>query len=219
MSGIDWELVIFDCDGVLVDSEFIANRVFAEVMTEMGLPMTAEEAMQQFMGRSMTIVVLMIEERLGRPVPQEFVAALQERTFAAFRRELRPVPNITWALDRIPVPVCVASSGDRAKMQTTLGLTGLLSRFEGCLFSATDVERGKPFPDLFLYAAQRMGVVPERCAEIEDAPLGVKAGVAAGMRVFGYARISEADTLATAGAELFYDMRELPRLLGITEER
>jgi HAD superfamily hydrolase (TIGR01509 family) len=213
-----WDLIIFDCDGVLVDSEPIANRLFSVMLGEIGLPMTYEETLRQFMGCSMPTWVAMVEQRLGRPVPPGFVSDFYTRLDAAFRRELRAVPGILSALDRISVPICVASNGNLAKIRAALGLTVLLPRFEGRLFSVTEVARGKPFPDLFLYAAQRMGARPAQCAVIEDSPLGVQAGIAAGMHVFGYARLSKPDTLATAGARVFSDMEELPELLQMAAE-
>jgi HAD superfamily hydrolase (TIGR01509 family) len=206
-------LVIFDCDGVLVDSEPIANRIFAEMLTAAGLPIGYEETVRTFMGRSMPVCVEIASDRLGRPLPDGFVEELRRRTAEAFRRELRSVPGVEAALDAIRAPVCVASSGEHAKIRTTLGITGLLGRFEGRIFSAADVARPKPFPDLFLHAAASLGVPPERCAVVEDTALGAAAGVAAGMRVLGYAGVSDPGALAAAGAEVFRDMAELPRLL------
>jgi HAD superfamily hydrolase (TIGR01509 family) len=208
-----WDLIIFDCDGVLVDSEPIANRLFAAMLAEIGLPVTYEEIVQQFMGCAQATVVSVIEERLGRPLPQGFMADFATRMYAAFRRDLRPVPGIVSALDRIAAPICVASSGDLAKIRIALDLTGLLPRFEGRLFSATEVARGKPFPDLFLHAAQRMAARAARCAVIEDSLLGVQAGIAAGMYVFGYARLSPPAILGAAGAHVFSEMAVLPELL------
>lgn len=148
-------------------------------------------------------------------MPPGFVSDFYTRMYDAFQRELRPVPGIISALDRISVPICVASNGNLDKMRTALDITGLLPRFEGRLFSVTEVARGKPFPDLFLYAAQRMGAIPARCVVVEDSPLGVQAGIAAGMHVFGYARLSKVDALAAAGARVFSDMEELPELLQV----
>jgi HAD superfamily hydrolase (TIGR01509 family) len=214
-----WDLIIFDCDGVLVDSEPIANRLFASMLGEIGLPMTTEEALREFMGCAQATVVRLVEQRLGRPLPPTFMADFATRLHDAFRRELQPVPGIQSALDRIAAPVCVASSGDLEKTRTSLDLTGLLPRFEGRLFSATQVARGKPFPDLFLHAARRMGARPARCAVIEDSPRGVQAAVAAGMPVFGYARLSPPETLATIGATVFSEMAALPDLLRSKEDR
>lgn len=206
-------LVIFDCDGVLVDSEPVANRIFTEALNDLGLPIGYDEVCREFVGLTMASCMEIVEHRMGRPVPEDFVERLQERTFAAFRRELRAVPGVREALDRIDLPVCVASSGEPEKMRLTLGLTGLLDRFDGRLFSATEVPRGKPHPDLFLHAAAQMGVLPERCAVVEDSFHGVRAARAAAMTVFAYAPAGGREDLARAGARVFNDMRELPALV------
>jgi HAD superfamily hydrolase (TIGR01509 family) len=211
--GLNWELIIFDCDGVLVDSEPIQNRVFARMLQDIGLMMSDEEHAQAFIGRSMADCLEIAEQLLGRALPPGFEGRLQAQTFDAFERELRSVPGVEQALDQITAPVCVASSGSVMKMRKTLALTGLLPRFAGRMFSATKVPRGKPHPDLFLYAAREMGAAPADCAVIEDSVAGVQAGVAAGMIVLGYARTSGADALATAGAQVFNDMCDLPSLL------
>src|SRR5690349_11572951 len=158
-----WDLVIFDCDGVLVDSEPIANRVFTDLLNEIGLRTTLEETMRDYVGRSMASCMAIVVERLGRPVPDDFVDAFRDRTADAFRAELRGVPGIETALDAITrdaLPTCVASSGEHRKIRLSLGLTGLLPRFEGRIFSAQDVPRGKPHPDLFLHAARTLGADP-----------------------------------------------------------
>ena len=209
-----FEAVIFDCDGVLVDSEPIANRVFAETLTDIGLPTTYEQAVGDFMGLSMTACLQKVADRLGTKVPEKFLGDLTERTYRAFENELRPVPGIVDALAKIYLPVCVASSGEVSKMQLTLGLTGLLPRFDGRLFSATQVARGKPHPDIFLHAATEIGVSPERCVVVEDSVPGVLGGVSAEMTVLGFAGgLTPAEALAEAGATVFYDMSELPGLL------
>jgi phosphoglycolate phosphatase len=210
---VRFELLILDCDGVLVDSEPIANRVFADELRRIGLPMRHEEVCETFVGLTLARSVEIIEERLGRPVPAGFLDRLQARTFAAFRDGLAPVPGVREALLRIDLPCCVASSGEHEKMRLTLGLTGLLPRFEGRLYSALEVERGKPHPDLFLHAARQMGADPARAAVVEDSLPGVRAGVAAGMTVFGYAGHDDGTRLAAAGATVFHDMRLLPELL------
>lgn len=215
-----WDLVIFDCDGVLVDSEPIANRVFSRMLGEVGLPMDYDETVRTFVGRSVATCVQIVEERLGRTVPEGWVDAWRQRTLDAFAGELRPVPGVAEALDRIRWPVCVASSGEPAKMRFTLGMTGLLPRFEGRMFSAVHVPRGKPAPDLFLHAARAMGAAPERCAVIEDTAVGVQAGAAAGMTVFGFAAMSHPDALRAAGAtHVFTQMDELPHLLAAGAEK
>jgi HAD superfamily hydrolase (TIGR01509 family) len=213
------DLVIFDCDGVLVDSEPIANRVFAAMLTEIGLPMSVEDTIRTFVGRSMRTCLDIVHERLGRTAPEGFEAEFRRRCAVAFAAELRPVPGVERALDRIAQATCVASSGDHAKLRTTLALTGLLPRFDGRIFSATEVAHGKPAPDLFLHAARRMGVAPDRCVVVEDTTVGVQAAVAAGMRVLGYARTMPARSLEAAGALAFDDMTMLPDLLAMRSSR
>jgi HAD superfamily hydrolase (TIGR01509 family) len=211
-------LVIFDCDGVLVDSDRISLRIQAERIRALGLAITDEECVHEFLGIGMPATLRRIEEWLGRPLPEGWEAELDGAVTAAFRRELRPVPGIANALDQITLPTCVASSGSHEKMMLTLGLTGLYERFAGRIFSADEVERGKPDPDLFFYAAERMDVVPERCIVVEDSPWGVVAAVAAGMSALGYAADGEpraAAALAEAGALVFTEMAELPRLLAV----
>jgi HAD superfamily hydrolase (TIGR01509 family) len=213
-----FELVIFDCDGVLVDSEPIANRVLAECLTEIGLPTTLDESLRDYKGRSWAECVALFEARLGGSLPAGFGARHYKRAIAAFERELVAVPGIHDALARIPARTCVASNGRHATMRVTLAKAKLLERFAGRIFSSQDVERPKPFPDLYLYAAERMGAPPERCVVIEDSPRGVHAGVAAGMSVLGYGASEDANALAGAGARVFRDMRELPDLLGFGAE-
>jgi len=209
----DWELVIFDCDGVLVDSETISNRILAGLLAELGLPLGFEATREAFVGRSMSGCLQIIERRLGRAVPEDFVRTYNARSFAEFEKHLKPVPGVGEVLQRMRYPICVASSASHEKMRTTLGVTGLLSHFRGRMFSATEVGRGKPDPALFLHAAQRMGAEPRRCAVVEDTVVGVQAGRAAGMSVFGFASAGDAEALHDAGAEVFDEMQDLPRLL------
>jgi HAD superfamily hydrolase (TIGR01509 family) len=216
---MNWQLVIFDCDGVLVNSEPISNRIMAEVLTENGLPMSLEDCYTHFMGRTMSDCVDILARRFGHSVAGDFVAQVRERTLEALRVEIEPVPGIAAALARIALPSCVASSGQMVKMRTTLQATGLLDHFGDRLFSAAGMERGKPHPDIFLHAAAAMGAEPHACAVVEDSPVGVQAGIAAGMTVFGYAALSDREALAGAGARIFTDMRELPDLLGPTDAR
>ncbi len=207
-------LAIFDCDGVLVDSERITNRVFARMLNELGLSVTPDDIFAHFVGHSMADCLALIARMLGKPPPSTFADEYRARTQVALDAELRAVAGIEEALDAIELPYCVASSGDHLKMRTTLGITGLLPRFEGRMFSVTEVRRGKPFPDVFLLAAERLGVASAECAVIEDTPVGVRAGVAAGMRVLGYAASTPGRHLTEAGAHIvFDDMRRLPALL------
>jgi HAD superfamily hydrolase (TIGR01509 family) len=208
----DVDLVIFDCDGVLVDSEPLANRVFADLLTEEGLPTTFEQSVARYMGLPMDAAVALVEADLGRPVRPGFVDRYHQRIFAAFDAGLRAVPGVAGALDALAVATCVASSGEHRKIRRSLAITGLLDRFEGRIFSATDVARGKPFPDLFLHAAASLGADPARCTVVEDSPAGVAAARAAGMRVLGYAAMTPAARLADAD-RTFTDMACLPELI------
>jgi HAD superfamily hydrolase (TIGR01509 family) len=208
------ELVIFDCDGVLVDSEPIANRVFAQALAELGLHLTDAQMFDYFLGRSMDDCMNVVAQLLGRAPPENFLSDLQRRTFGVFASELHATPCIEYALDRIAVPCCVASSGDHDKMRTTLGITGLLPRFEGRLFSVTQVAHAKPAPDVYLYAARQFDANPQNCIVVEDTPAGVRAGAAAQMTVFGFCAHTPAATLSDAGAHrTFEDMRMLPQMI------
>ena len=209
--------MIFDNDGVLVDSERLANGILAELLTEAGLPYTLDDAVREFMGGTLARVRTSAEPRLGRALPEDFEDSYHQRLFAAFAR-LQPVPGIPQVLDslaRVGTPYCVASSGTHERIRTALTVTGLLDRFDGRVFSADDVEHGKPAPDLFLHAASSMGVEPDGCVVIEDSPLGVAAALAAGMTVLGYAAMTPPEKLADAHA-VFRDMRALPGLLSLT---
>jgi HAD superfamily hydrolase (TIGR01509 family) len=212
------QLIVFDCDGVLVDSEPIANRLMAEAITALGWPLDTADCMARFKGHHFDTIIAAIEDRLGRPVPVDWLPKMRARTDAAFERELEPVPGVVAVLDAVAASgtaTCVASQGPLEKMAVSLGVTGLRPRFEGRVFSADQVARGKPHPDLFLYAAEAMGVAPGTCVVIEDSPLGVTGARAAGMAVLGFAPDGDGAELAAAGAELFRDMTELPGLLGL----
>ena len=212
-----FELVIFDCDGVLVDSERIAVRVEAELLAELGWPLSQAKIIERFMGRTTEYMDEAIEAQLGGRLPSDWKDQFHRRYREAFAAELVPVDGVLDALDQIAVPTCVASSGSHDKLRFTLGHTGLYERFEGRIFSGYEVANGKPAPDLFLHAAARMGAEPARCAVVEDTLFGVQAARAAGMRVFGYAGgLSSPDRLAGEGTVVFEDMRELPRLLADT---
>lgn len=209
-------LVIFDCDGVLVDSEPIANRVLGQLLQELGLTLTPEAMRERFVGRAMAHCLAQASALLGRALPPDFEARHDRRLFAALAAELAPVPGVMRVLEQLALPYCVASNASPAKLRFSLAQVGLLPRFEGRLFSAAEVAQGKPAPDLFLHAAQRMGRSPAACVVIEDTPTGVAAGVAAGMTVLGFAATMPAARLQAAGAQrVFADMRELPALLGV----
>jgi HAD superfamily hydrolase (TIGR01509 family) len=211
-----FELVIFDCDGVLVDSERLAVRVESEFLTELGWPLSEADIVERFMGRTDQYMNEAIEAELGDRLPGDWKDQFHRRYREAYATELVPVDGVLDALDQIEAttPTCVASSGSHDKLRFTLGHTGLYRRFEGRIFSGYEVANGKPAPDLFLHAAARMGAGPARCAVVEDSLYGVLAARAAGMCVFGYAGgLTPADRLAGEATVVFEDMRELPRLL------
>ena len=211
-----YDLVIFDNDGVLVDSERIANRVLAAYLTELGHPTTYEESVRDYMGSAVGRVHDLILQRTGRRLPPAFDETLHRRTFDAFHRELRPVAGVAEVLGKLDseeVPYCVASSGGHERIRVSLRKTGLYGCFgEQRIFSSQDVGRGKPAPDLFLHAAAAMGTPPVRCAVVEDSPLGVQAATAAGMDVYGYTAMTPPEQISSA-TRLFSDMAVLPALL------
>lgn len=206
------ELVIFDCDGVLVDSERISLTIQAQRLRDLGLQMTFEDCVREFLGIGMPATLRAVEERLGRPLPATWERELADEVHAAFGRDLEAVAGIESALDSLDVATCVASSGSHEKMRLTLGVTDLYARFDGRIFSADEVPSGKPAPDLFLHAAAKMGVAPERCVVVEDSPAGIAAATAAGMRSLGYAETTPPERLAGADA-IFADMDDLPALV------
>jgi HAD superfamily hydrolase (TIGR01509 family) len=212
-------MVIFDCDGVLVDSEKLSNEVLARLLSDEGLPTTLEQARRAYQGLLLGEIVDDAETRLGRPLPDGWVARYERERGEVFKRELRSVPGASEVIARVTgagVKVCVASQGKLAKTRLSLDLTELRRLIpDTALFSAHSVPRGKPHPDLFLHAAHAMGVQPGGCVVIEDTPSGVTAAVAAGMRVFGYAADSDETALRDAGAEVFHSYRQLPHLLGL----
>ncbi|REK87455.1 HAD family hydrolase [Streptomyces inhibens] len=213
-----YDLVIFDNDGVLVDSEPISNTILAGYLTELGYPTSYEDSIRDYMGSAMHRIHELVLERTGRRLPEDFDEVFHGRVFAAFERELQPVPGVTEMLEKLAadgVPYCVASSGSHERIRVGHRKTGLDRWFAArCVFSSQDVGRGKPAPDLFLHAAREMGVAPERCAVIEDSPLGVQAAVAAGMDVYGFTAMTPAAKLVEPGAtRLFAHMAELPELL------
>ncbi len=212
--GIPAELVIFDCDGVLVDSERISVRLVAEMMHAEGWNVSEEEITERYVGRSTASMVADIPTHLGRPLGFDWSARYDPISREAVLAELRPVPGIVEALDRIAVPSCVASSGSHEKMRLTLGATGLLERFEGRIFSRDEVENGKPAPDLFVHAALAMGADASRCIVVEDSAPGVEAARAAGMRSLGYVGgLARCEWLEGPGTKVFGDMADLPALI------
>lgn len=219
MPSVTPELVIFDCDGVLVDTEPISNRVMADAIGEAGLAISVEEVTEAFEGMRLADIAAEVEKRIGRTLPGGWVVAFEERRAAEFRKGVKAIPGVADALasiDAAGIQTCVASQASRQKMQLTLGLSGLIGHFEKSeLFSSRTVERGKPFPDLFLLAARSMRCHPSSCVVVEDGVPGVRAGRLAGMDVFGFAPDGRGERLAREGAKTLDSMAELPALLGL----
>jgi HAD superfamily hydrolase (TIGR01509 family) len=214
MSAFD--LVIFDCDGTLVDTERVGNQVIVETLQAMGHAITLEEALTSFAGRKMADTLRLIEGRLGTPLPPSFLDTLREDMAVAFEERLEAMPGVPEVLNFLQtanVPRCVASNGPHEKMEISLGVTGLLPYFGHSIFSAYECKSWKPEPGLFLFAAEKMGHTPAACAVIEDSAFGVRGAVAAGMTVFGYAPRHEGNDLRMLGAKVFHHMDELPHLL------
>ena len=209
-------LLVFDCDGVLVDSEGIALAVLAQALAGLDLRITPAECRRRFMGKSRRDVSAEIEALLGRRVPQGFGEAMKAQLFARLARELRPVAGVPETLARLPYAACVASSSEPDRIALSLDVTGLAPLFEGRTFSASEVRRGKPAPDLFLHVAKSLGVSPHAAIVIEDSPTGVIAARRADMRAIGFAGASHADDelakrLAGSGAEeVVTRMTDLP---------
>lgn len=213
-------LVIFDCDGVLVDTEHVANQLLSRLVTEAGAPLSYEQCRKRFLGKSMPTVQAEVEELAGRSLSEDWHLMVRDESIKLFAKGIEAVPHVKGQIERLReggVPYCVASSGQMEKMHATLGSSGLLHLVEDVLFNADMVARGKPAPDLFLHAADEMGHAPETCVVIEDSRPGVEAGVAAGMQVLGYAGdpLTDGAALEAAGAIVFEDMRQLPKILDL----
>lgn len=211
-----YDLVIFDNDGVLVDSEPISNTILSGYLSELGHPTTYDESLRDYMGAAIHRVHDLVQERTGQRLPDDFDATLHARIFAAFERELTPVTGAAEVLGELVaqgVPYCVASSGSHERIRVGHRATGIDEWFEeDWIFSSEDVGQGKPAPDLFLHAAERMGAAPERCVVVEDSRLGVDAARAAGMDVYGFTAMTPAERLAGANG-FFSKLVELPQLL------
>jgi HAD superfamily hydrolase (TIGR01509 family) len=216
----NFDLIIFDCDGVLVDSEVISCRVHADVLTRHGYPISAEQVRQRFLGRTTHDATVEIERQLGRPLGETYDLERQTALLAALADKVEAIPHVHDALDAIDARICVASSAAHEKIFTTLSRTGLYQRFAPNIFSGTQVSHGKPAPDLFLFAAGQMAALPGRCVVIEDSIPGVTGALAAGMTVLGFhggshCRPGDGEALRAAGAAVtFDDMRQLPGLIG-----
>jgi len=213
------DLIIFDCDGVLVDSEVISCRAHSTVLTRHGYPITADEVLKRFLGVSDREARQIIETEIGRKLPDDLEAQVKQETLRFYEGDLKAIEHVGDAIAAISLPKCVASSGTPEKIRHGLSCAGLYEQLAPHIFSATQVKRGKPAPDLFLFAAEQMKAAPERCIVIEDSVPGITGARAAGMTVLGFhggshCRPGHADTLLAAGAVMaFDDMRELPDLI------
>jgi HAD superfamily hydrolase (TIGR01509 family) len=213
------DLVIFDCDGVLVDSEVISCRAHAETLTRHGYPITADQVLVRFLGVSDREARMTIEAELGRSLPDDFETQMKQAALQRYADDLRTIPHVGEAIAAIGLPKCVASSGTAEKIRYGLSCAGLYDLLAPNIFSATQVKRGKPAPDLFLFAAEQMQASPARCIVIEDSVPGISGARAAGMAVLGFhggshCRPGHSETLRAAGATMtFDDMRQLPDLV------
>ena len=213
-----FEAALFDCDGVLVDSEPITNRVLREMLGELGWQLTQEACMRHFVGKSLKEELAIIAAETGQAVDNEWLSWFQRRRNAALMEELTPIPNIHDAVHRIharlDARIACASGADRIKVEMQLRKVGLMDYFDGRIFSGYETPRSKPFPDVYLAAAEGLQVDPRRCAVVEDTVTGVCAGVAAGATVFAYVPHGDASALRAVGAvEVFSDMADLPLLM------
>ena len=209
------DLLIFDCDGVLVDSERLSHAVLQQMLAEQGVHLSFDATVERFIGTSLPVCMARIAELLDGRRPPGLDEQLAQRTRAAFEAQLQAVRGVEALLDALRSPCCVASNGNRAKVEFTLGHTGLLTRFAGRIFTAEDVAQPKPAPDLFLHAARCMGVAPQHSTVVEDTPTGIAAAKAAGMRAIGFTAMTPPQRLMDAGADaLAGSMDELAALLG-----
>ena len=223
MSKID--LVIFDCDGVLVDSEVISCRAHAETLTRHGYPITSDQVLDRFLGVSDREARLIVEAELGRSLPGDFEVQMKQAALQRYTEDLRTIPYVGEVIAAIGLPKCVASSGTPGKIRHGLSCAGIYDLLAPHIFSATQVKRGKPAPDLFLFAARQMAAPPGRCVVVEDSVPGIAGALAAGMTVLGFhggshCRSGYGDTLRGAGAvATFKDMRQLPDLLAQIDQK
>ena len=214
-----YKCIIFDSDGVLVDSETLSAKVFREMAMELGFELDMESAVEQFAGTSMKENLQFIRNNIQDPMPDEFEKKFRSRTYEVFKKELKAVPGIHQLISKLKLPFCVASSGPPEKIRLNLGLVGLLELFEGRIYSSYDIGKWKPDPGIFLHAAREMGYVPEECLVIEDSAAGIRAAITGGFMVFALARRNRKEHFQQLGAVTFEDMKELEKLLGLVEEQ
>ena len=204
-----YKCIIFDCDGVLVDSEPIAHQVLVELANSYGANITYEYAHEKFAGTFLSFVIYHIEELIGKKVPENFEQEYRRISFERFAESIQPIQGIPEFLEKIDVPICIASNGPLNKMQLNLKTTNLLEYFQGNLFSAYDIKKWKPNPKLFLHAAKKMNFTPSNCLIIEDSLSGVKAAVSGGFDVFALGNKKNKNELESAGAKVFFSIQEM----------
>ena len=212
---MEHKCIIFDSDGVLVDSEAISAKIFQEMAVELGVDLDYETALDRFAGTSMKENKQFVESHITGALPADFEQEFRERTYKAYRSDLRAVPGIHELIEKLQVPFCVASSGPVEKIRLNLGLVGLLDQFEGKIFSCYDLGSWKPEPEIYVHAAREMGFEPEECAVIEDSDSGVRAAVAGGFPVYVRTGQKKKASFEKLGAVPFQEMKELEELLGL----
>ena len=214
MNNPSFDLVIFDCDGVLVDSEPLANRVFSQIVSEHGFAVDEPEYLKKFSGVTLPERISTVAEELNWSPPRNFLEVFDERLAILTEQELQPIQGIHELVQSMTVPICIASNGTREEVNHRLRLSKLAPFFGDAIFSGHEVPNPKPAPDVYLAAAKAFEVSPSRCIVIEDSIPGVTAGVRAGMRVYGHAAFTPAEKLKAAGAIPFANMFELKEMLG-----
>jgi len=207
--------IIFDCDGVLVDTEKIGNGILLEMAAEHGFEMKIEDAYRDFNGRNLKECFQHIETAIDKKLPDNFETAYRERSFEAFRTQVKPMEGVVEFIDQLKISYCVASSGPVDKIRLNLEVAGLLDKFEGKIFSSYQIKSWKPEPGIFLHAAKEMGFDVKDCIVVEDSKAGVKAGINGGFKVYGFANGYNNEDLENEGAILFHSFEELSGLIGI----
>jgi len=211
---LKYKCIIFDCDGILVDSEEISNSVLIQMANEIGAEIKMEYAIENFAGKSLKSSFEHIEKLTKKSLPSTFEQEYRNRTFSAFKTDLKPIKGIHNLLNQLSVPFCVASSGPVDKIKLNLTTTNLMEKFENRIFSSYEIGSWKPNPEIFEYAANKMGFKPDECAIIEDSLAGVRAGRKGGFDVFGFASQKNKTELQKEGAQVFFEMNKLFELLG-----
>lgn len=210
---MNYKCIIFDCDGVLVDSETISAIVFQKMAKELGFDLDYKSAVENFTGTPMTENLRFIEEHIKGSLPEGFEQDFRDRTYDAFKTDLKPIKGIHNLLDKIKVPFCVASSGPVSKIRLNLTTTRLINKFEGRIFSSYEIGSWKPEPGIFLHTAKEMGFLPKECVVIEDSEAGVKAAVSGGFKVFVLSKHKKKEAFEKLGAKVFFSMNELSSIL------